>query len=221
MRSKEQFKAYVYEKADAARVRNKRSRAAWARGAVAFSLLIVVGGAFLYVNGGMTDKAMAPTMDNYVNANAEIARYAESGEPAEAFDFSVLADSVSAEDDGEKALVTAANKACETAPETMAVESLLLYSCATAFPSVSLEMDYTVAKTASEYNGDLSNIDFSKNVALVITAAADIASWEIEYGEDTIIVTVTSDDAGERDAVYTILLEKEKYSGQKIEIRYK
>ena len=52
MRSKEQFKAYVYEKADVARSKNKKLYTAWVRGTVAFSLLVVVGGALFYGNGG-------------------------------------------------------------------------------------------------------------------------------------------------------------------------
>lgn len=219
MRNKEQFKAYVYEKADVARVQNKRIHAAWARGAVAFSLLVVVGGAFLYANGNSTDNAMAPIMTGTVNESAKLMVLdAETGAPAETCDYANLADAISAEESGEKLLVTGAEteSAYKATAETMAVQ----YSYVVTAASASMKTEYTVASNASEYSGDLTNIDFSKNVALVFTAQAAIASWEITYGEDTIVITLTAEDGEKRDSVYTILLEKEKYLGQKIEIHY-
>lgn len=50
MRTKEQFKAYVYMKADEKKLSRKKDRANLARGAVAFSLLFIVGGVYLYSN---------------------------------------------------------------------------------------------------------------------------------------------------------------------------
>ncbi len=43
MRTKEQFKAYVYQKAEAKRKENTRMRNIWLRGVAACSLLIVIG----------------------------------------------------------------------------------------------------------------------------------------------------------------------------------
>ncbi len=50
MRTKEQFKAYVYEKANEKRVLQKRNRMVFARGLAAFSLLFVISGALVYGN---------------------------------------------------------------------------------------------------------------------------------------------------------------------------
>lgn len=218
MRNKEQFKAYVYEKADTVRTQNKRVRAAWTRGAVAFSLLIVVGGAFLYANGDRLDKSMAPTMENAANASIEMALFdAETGAPTEAYDYANLADAIFAEDCDENLPVTAAQSDAvyKATAETMAAQ----YSYVVT-PSSSLKMEYVIAATASEYSGDLTNIDFSKNVALVFTSPTNIASWEITYGKDTIVIMLTAADGERSNSVYTVLLEKEKYTGQEIEIYY-
>ncbi len=48
MRTKEQFKKYVYEKADKKASFLKKSRAVWVRGVAAFSLLFIISGALIY-----------------------------------------------------------------------------------------------------------------------------------------------------------------------------
>ena len=50
MRSNEQFKALVYAKAEQVRVENKKKRAGIMRGIATFSLIAVIGGAFLFSN---------------------------------------------------------------------------------------------------------------------------------------------------------------------------
>ena len=50
MLTKEQFKALVYKKADEVKAKNKANRAIWVRGIAAFSILMVVGGVYLYSN---------------------------------------------------------------------------------------------------------------------------------------------------------------------------
>lgn len=223
MRSKEEFKAYVYEKADAAHARNKRTHAAWARGAVAFSLLVVVGGAFLYANGNSTDNAMTPMMTGTVNESAKMMILdAEPEAAAEVYDYAGLAETVSAEGGDTDLPVTmaGADTAYKAATETFASDDRVLYSCVVTVASTAMKTEYTIAATASEYSGDLTNIDFSQNVALVFTAQADVASWEITYGKDSIVILLTAGEGEKEDFVYTILLEKEKYLGQKIEIHY-
>ena len=220
MRNNEQFKAYVYEKADVARAKNKRMHAAWARGAVAFSLLVVVGGTFLYANGGMANKAMAPAAKN--SASAEIARYAESGTPAEAFGYSALAEAVSVECDSEPVSAATAGAECKALPETVAAGTYAQYMySAVITDAASVKVEYTVAENAAEYTGDLTDIDFSKNVALVITTQNDIASWKITYADDRIVVLLTAGGSVEKETAYTILLAREKYTGQEIAVCYK
>ncbi len=63
MRTKEQFRAYVYKKADEKKTYLRKSRAAWIRGTAAFSLLVVIGGVMLYGRGidqKAFDNNMAP-----------------------------------------------------------------------------------------------------------------------------------------------------------------
>lgn len=58
MRTREQFKAYVYEKAEAEMQRKKRSRNVWIRSIATCSLLLIVGGVMLYSGIGVNDKTM-------------------------------------------------------------------------------------------------------------------------------------------------------------------
>ena len=53
MRTREQFKAYVYEKADRKMHEQKKSRKIFYKSAVSLSLLLIIGGAFLYSNIGV------------------------------------------------------------------------------------------------------------------------------------------------------------------------
>lgn len=50
MRTKEQFKAYVYEKAEEKKHKNRRTRNIWLRGVATCSLLIIIGIVMLYGN---------------------------------------------------------------------------------------------------------------------------------------------------------------------------
>ena len=50
MLTKEQFKALVYKKAAEAKAKNKANRAIWVRSIAAFSILMVVGGVYIYSN---------------------------------------------------------------------------------------------------------------------------------------------------------------------------
>lgn len=58
MRTREQFKAYVYEKAAAEMLRKKRSRNIWIRSVATCSLLLIIGGVALYSGIGVEDMAM-------------------------------------------------------------------------------------------------------------------------------------------------------------------
>lgn len=58
MRTREQFKAYVYEKANAEMLRKKRSRNIWIRSVATCSLLLIIGGVALYSGIGVEDMAM-------------------------------------------------------------------------------------------------------------------------------------------------------------------
>lgn len=64
MRTKDQFKAYVYEKADRKILERKKNRKIFYRSAVSFSLLLIIGGAFVYANNGFGNTAYdaAPEM---------------------------------------------------------------------------------------------------------------------------------------------------------------
>ncbi len=55
MRTKEQFKAYVYEKAEAKRAKSRRTRNIWLRGVATCSLLIIIGIVALYGGIGVNN----------------------------------------------------------------------------------------------------------------------------------------------------------------------
>lgn len=221
MRNNEQFKAYVYEKADTMRAQAKRMHATWIRSAVAFSLLLIFGGAYFYANGGVLDTSMSLSMENGTKIDdiAICDSVTEMDAQAEAYSYSKVSDALTVEGSGNSRIDC--SKVCESLPETLCADKKTEYSCVTVDAVSTSAMHYVIAENALEYNGDLTNIDFAKNVALVITGASDIASWQIAYGEDSIVVTLTEGDEEKRDAMYTILLEKEKYKGQEIVIQYK
>ena len=67
MRTKEQFKAYVYDKANEKRLLKKRARMEWVRGFAAFSLLFIISGALIYGNFIFKAKDVAAEASLYEN----------------------------------------------------------------------------------------------------------------------------------------------------------
>ncbi len=219
MRNNEQFRAYVYEKADAKRAKNKRMHAAWTRGAVAFSLLVVVGGVYLLSSGdftsdGITNEKMASSAEYVAGKSIDM-----SATNAVASDYASLVDV----EDGDISVAYDEQASVQESLYTVLTEvetKGYIMQYAYAASSLSEDAVYTIARNAAEYTGDLTNIDFSENVALIIRVGAVIESWKITYGEESIIVQICTADTEKNDSVYMILLEKEKYIGQKIEIEY-
>ena len=215
MRSREQFKAYVYEKADAARASNRRMHSAWIRGAVAFSLLVVVGSAFAFGNTGWSvNDILSPAAEKSANMEAFAYRGdAETAAPMQ--NYSVVFEDTSVADitDGTDALIKGYGE--------MTSEESIQYSATVETQSAWQSQAWTLAKTADAYSGELKNIDFSKNAALVITSFKTITGWDVSYGEDTVTVTLyrTSEEANAQS--YTVLLDKAKLLEKTIEIVYK
>ena len=90
MRSKEQFKAYVYEKANEKRVLRKHNRILFTRGLAAFSLLFIISGVLIYGNFASNKDYAPETCNAYGNENGKAFYY---------YNSSVLTDSIA--DDGE------------------------------------------------------------------------------------------------------------------------
>ena len=218
MRSKEQFKTHVYEKADAVHARNKHLRMIWTRGMVAFSLLVVVGGAFVHADQSFGDaKLLAPVAENEMKT--EVADYeciAETIMPSVAYG------AVTEDGSAESCLERNASDSSVVLSDdfTISKSEVVLYYSVACTQSISAETvcEFAIVEDASAYTGNLTNIDFSKNIALVFTAQAEIKGWDIQYGTDAIVVTLTSGKKSVRNTSYTVLLDKSKYSGQDIRI---
>lgn len=217
MRTNEQFKAYVYEKANAARRQNKRMRTAWMRGTVAFSLLVVVAGVFLYSG-----------VENFVSdsANTE-ASLAEITDVVYEKSLYPYVDSYSKAADGEAVVDIVLETAAPTEllNDNTNIEITADYSCyAMDEKYVAIEneqLQYMIARSVSEYPGELTSIDFSKNIALVVYAPVKISGWEITYGEESVVVILRRGEAVDISEEYTILLERSKITGKKIELQYR
>lgn len=69
MRTNEQFKLYVYEKANEKRISQKHNRAVFVRGLAAFSLLFIISGALVY--GNFTNKTQSEAATSAVYENKE------------------------------------------------------------------------------------------------------------------------------------------------------
>lgn len=212
MRSKEQFKAYVYEKADAARVRNKKMRAIALRGVAAFSLFVVVGGVLLF-----TDVANDATMSSEAMPVSEMENGLVYGvaELQAVLDCAEAVAETNAAAKGSKSTATVQYSSKSEYTGELQDGGVYYATTLTAADGIS----YTIAESAEAYKGDLENIDFEKNVALVLENCSGVSNCKIEYTEASIVVTVSMEEVkSESPATYTILLNKSKYNGQPIEV---
>ena len=217
MRSKEQFKTYVYEKADAVHARNKHLRMVWTRGMVAFSLLVVVGGVFIHSDKSFWDaKMVAPAAENEIKTvTLHDGCIAETIAPSVA--YGVLADDANAGVELERNVEDSSEESADlTVSKT---DCVFYYSTVCAQNMIACTAcDFVIAEDASAYTGTLTGIDFSKNIALVFTAQSEVKGWDIEYGDDVIVITLTYGEKSVRNTSYTVLLDRSKYSGQDITI---
>ncbi len=217
MRSKEQFKTYVYEKADALHARNKHLRMVWTRGMVAFSLLVVVGGVFIHSDKSFWDaKVLAPAAENEMKTEALYdGCVAETIAPSVA--YGVLADDANDGVDLERNVADFSEESADL--PVSKTECFLYYSTVCAQNTIACTTcDFVIAEDAAAYTGTLTSIDFSKNIALVFIEQSEVKGWDIEYGDDAIVITLTSGEKSARNTSYTVLLDRSKYSGQDITI---
>ena len=191
MRNREQFKAYVYEKAATARVKNKKMRAVALRGVAAFSLFVVIDGVVLYSN--LTNNAAMSAETVSAEGNCNVRMYSASEESV----LEAVLDAAEADKDGDVATITAKDT---------------ISSCT-----------FHIAASADAYQGELENIDFEKNVALVLEECVKnsnyikISEYTIEYATDSILILASVENIDHKPhSAYTILLEKSKYNGQSI-----
>lgn len=215
MRSREQFKAYVYEKADAARASNRRLHSAWVRGAVAFSLLVVVGSAFAFGNTSWSvDDVLVPAAEKSANMEASVLRgEAETAAPMQMYSVVFEDECVADITDGTDGLINGYG--------AVDLKESVQYSTTLETLFASTAQSWTLAKTADAYCGELKDIDFSKNAALVITSVKTIVGWDVSYGANTVIVTLYRESDAANVQSYTVLLDKAKLLEKAIEIVYK
>ncbi len=195
MRSKDAFKAYVYEKAGVKKKADKKNRAFFLRSITAFSLVAIVLGVWVY--SGVSDNLAAP--------EAEI-MLCELDVESQAENYNFVLETAAADGRGEYGFLYSAEDACAGA-------LMQSKTCASASGG-SL---YTVANTATEYKGEMESIDFEKYVALVFTESFE--SHTIQYGENCITVILVRQNAKKTDKnSYTVLLERALYNEKSISV---
>lgn len=209
MRNKAEFRAYVYEKAEAQGKLRKKKRAVFARTAVAFSLCLIVSGVWLYAEwaGGNQTAADAGAENEFAPMPVAIVE-AEKAEEA--------LDVVRGMDDLENAQSYKYTTNEETAT-ACGSSSVILYS--TMLDSVTLEtqLPYTIARSADEYNGECADINFNTHVAVVFEGM-HILSHKVAYSQEAVTVALTTGN-GEA-ALYTVLIEKTLLNDLPIQVVY-
>jgi len=183
MRTKEQFKAYVYEKANEKRLIQKHNRTVFVRGFAAFSLLFIISGVLVF--------------GNFINKNSRTAEDAsgvysnENGKAFVYFSNSVLSDSV---DDGlveEQAPAVISVELCNAEIETV-------YSQSTEKDASSFSFKNDIA----DYKRETKGAD-CKSTPITKEAAIEIAKEKCTIDHNAIDVFFDSQEAIWKVVFYT------------------
>ncbi len=209
MRSKSEFKAYVYEKASEKDKIFKKKRTVYIRTAFALSLCLAVSGIWLNTEGlGKNQVAEdAGAANEFAPMPLAIA---EAEKAEEVFD---AARGTEEFDD----VLSYKCAATETSIVAHGSSSAILYSTMLDSAVTEAQFPYSIAENASEYDGERTDIDFETHIALVFNGM-HILSHTVTFSEDTISVTLTTGDGEPKP--YTVLLERARFTDQQICVTY-
>ena len=235
MRNREQFKAYVYAKADAAAAKRRKMRRLALGGVAAFCVCVCVGSAVLFSE--MQNKASSDALTADMSAvatfaqaegNAEVA-YATSTEADKAddgFDYVFGASNEIAEE------TECANSAvAEDVADAPAAVKNYLFSVNACTPSYGLvsaahceviENDAEKEESASSDNGTASvRVGISAN----FMSKPTVSDVTVDYSGEVITITVFADQTPSPFGAYlyyaTESLDANRYTGQPIELDFK
>ncbi len=193
MRTKEQFKEYVYAKAAEKRSANKRSYLTWTRGIAAFSLLFIISGVLIY--GNFTNRSKA--------RNAETQTYGVNN----ANEFYFFSKNEAVEDCAEAETIKCYSALTDSSQSTVVLENGAIYDYARGTSSFSFEDDieeFKCKKGSAVSGGDLLSrekaIEIAKEKCTVGYNATDVFFDD----EENIwkIVFYTDNTAGGCQTVY-------------------
>jgi len=208
VRSKEQFKAYVYEKAALTGNLQRKKRMILIRSVAAFSLCVMVTCVGVYA-GFFRDRSLsnAPTALN------DCAERAGSSVLYGHVEEESMLEVANAGDGSDDAYLYKCSPIAEEAPQAACVQ----YS-ATLDTASSKDISYAIAESITDYTGEQTGIDFSKYVALVFQNCTAESSV-VEYTDTEIFVTLVLNKTKQTSgSTYTVLLEKSQYFGKKITV---
>ena len=198
MRTKEQFKAYVYEKAEAEMQRKKRSRNVWIRSIATCSLLLVIGCVALYsgLGGMISEVAQDSTVDMKGNF-AEVYRYSPECET----ENYVVNDSIEYSAALGETVLDGAEVQCAPTAESYGsvIESFNYYSSKLCADDAGVK-DYGFNNTEKIPENEFDALELAKNECTV-----EYDSYTVAYDADNKIWRVVfymSDTVGGDQTVY-------------------
>lgn len=223
MRSIEEFKQYVYDKADDARVRRKRCRRIELNVAASLSVFVVCIDLLYYYNvPSITYESagidQSSEWDLEKTADLYSADYQEGETQA-------LTSDILYTDNAEINFSEICDSLAPTAKESM--NTALFLAAAESLLGSNNYSYYSVAEDDASYTGELSDVDFDNYVAVTVRSTfvsePKIQATRTEYTEGVINLTLVADLAPTPDGaytlVYTVLLDREEYTGQTISIQ--
>ncbi len=223
MRNIEDFKRYVYDKADDVRAKRKRQRRIWLNAAASLSVFAVCFGLFYYFNlsSSVYDANKAEGLPETAFKTAGGRYYAEENLQETSGAFSDAA----APENATVNLYTADDSLVSVEQEIL--DTAQFMTKASALLGATNYSHYSVAENDASYTGELSDIDFDTCVAVTIwsTFASEptVQQLQTEYTDEVIYLTLVTDiestPTGSYMMVYTALIDRDEYTGQPISIQ--
>lgn len=217
MRNIEDFKQYVYDKADNVRAKRKRRRRIWLNAAASLSVFAVCFGLFYYFDlsssvydTNKTEEAILKTAKGMYYAEENPQEFSDAATPENA--------TVNSFYNADDSIASTEQESLDTAqfmPKAAALLGATNYS------------HYAVAENDASYTGELSDIDFDTCVAVTIwstfASKPTVQQLQTEYTDEvihlTLITDIESTPTGSYMMVYTALIDRDKYTGQPISIQ--
>ena len=224
MRNIEDFKRYVYDKADGVRAKRKRQRRIWLNAAASLSVFAVCFGLFYYFNlsSSVYDANKAEGLPEAVFRTAGGIYYAEEDLQDTYGDFSDVA---APENAAVNSFYNAEDLSAPTERESL--DTAQFMTKAAALLGATNYSHYAVAENDASYTGELSDIDFDTCVAVTIwstfASKPTVQQLRTEYTDEIIHLTLVTDiestPTGSYMMVYTALIDRDEYTGQPISIQ--
>lgn len=210
MRSREQFKAYVYAKADAEQAQGRKRRRLMFSGIAACSVCIcVISAAFLMPHG---------FNNNYALKQECAAETGAANDVNENFDYAAAGSADSLTEENAPAL-----KSCLFSVNTSTSNAMLSNSLVrTAYCEI---LDSKTEDTGKEEANDGGRSDVRVAITAYYLKKPDVSNITVSYAGDAVTITVFADAEpipfGSYVYYFTETLDGKKYFGQPIQLDFK